>query len=374
MPLLDPTEIQALVDRGEIHAFTLDTSIFDQFGCNLGYKSLASLGQFKGTNIRVLLSAITLGEVQAHIAKEVSAAADKMRAAHNQYLKAVRSERDRTRTAQELGLVTDAPAHAAVQVAAFVSAIGAVEVPVEPGVSVAELTRLYFAAEPPFSARDGKKGEYPDAIALLSLEAWATANSAMVLAVSKDGDWHSYAEKSPRIICVRDLAGGLNFFNTESSVVAARLAALIRAGTAPLLSRAIKGELERYIEDFEIEAQSDFMFDQDRESSEVTSWYLPERAPVDVVASDEETVTLSFEVAAEADFGAYFNFSVRDAIDGDYVTIGKCIARKTETFSVRVVATVPKEEDKDPEPFEVEVEGRRILVDFEYVGPDYHDD
>jgi hypothetical protein len=371
MPVLDPKDIQVLVDSGEIRAVTLDTSIFNQFQCNLDYKSLVALGQFAGSNIKVLFSPITLGELRAHIAKELGAAAEKARAGINQYLRAMRDNRDRTEVGRQLGLDTDFVALAEQQVAAFVAKIGAVEVPVEPGVSVAEIVRRYFAAEPPFSAKDEKKSEFPDAIALLSLEAWAQTNGGYVLAISKDNDWSSYATTSGRIICVKDLPPALNFFHTESSVVAARLAARIRAGTAQALKRAIGAKLESYIEEFEIEAASDYMCDQEREHSQVMDWNLPKASPVDVLASDEESVTVSFEIEVEAEFGAHFTFSIRDPIDRDYVEIGSSSAYKTETLSVQVVATLPKEDDEDPEPFDVEVEGRNLLIDFDYVEPDH---
>src|SRR3954453_19659195 len=95
MPNLESKNIQALVESGEIVALTLDTSIFDQFQCNLGNKSFTALGQFKGTKIKVLLSPITLGEVRAHIAKKVSNAAEKARTGINQYFRAMRDDRDR---------------------------------------------------------------------------------------------------------------------------------------------------------------------------------------------------------------------------------------------------------------------------------------
>ncbi len=375
MPLLDPTDIQTLVNDGEIAAVTLDTSIFDQFQCNLDNRSLTALGQFKGTKIKVVLSPITVGEVRAHIAKQASAAAEKARTSINQYLKTMRDDRDPAEVARQLGLITDYLGYADRQVAAFVSSVGAVEVPMEPGVSVAELVRRYFAAEPPFAAKDTKKSEFPDAIALLSFEAWVGVKGGYVLAVSKDGDWKSFASKSARIICVDDLAAALNLFHTESSVVAARLAARIRADTAPALKRAIDEELERYLEDFDIEASSDFMFEQETEHSQVVSWSLPESSPVDVLASDEESVTISFEAEVEAEFGAHFSFSVRDSIDRDYVSMGSASRSATEVVRVPIVITLSKDEDEDPEPFDVEIERRGLVVDFGYVEPDWgHDE
>lgn len=374
MPVLPPEQIQVLVDTGEISALTLDTSIFDQFGCNLTYKALAALGQFRGTNIKVLLSSITLGEVRAHIAKSARDSADKARSAINQYLREWRSDRKLAEIASTLGLNNDAAEHARVQVTAFFANISAVEVPVEPGVSVAELTRLYFAAEAPFSARDGKKSEFPDAIALLSLEAWAEKAGGYVLAVSQDTDWSRYAEKSARIICVKDLAVGLNFFHKESSVVAARLAARFRQGHTPTLSRSIQSELERYIEnlDFKIEANSDFTYEEEPEHAQLLNWTVPAGATFDVVASDDDSVSLAFEIKVEAEFSARFSFSIRDSVDRDYVPMGSTSSTVSKTFDVPIVLTLPKEDvDDDPEPVEVELEGRGLVIDFDYVRPEW---
>jgi chromosome condensin MukBEF complex kleisin-like MukF subunit len=54
-----------------------------------------------------------------------------------------------------------------------------------------------------------KKAEFPDAISLLSLEAWAEANEKRILAVSGDKDWAAYAENSERIDVVSKLSDAL---------------------------------------------------------------------------------------------------------------------------------------------------------------------
>ena len=67
---------------------------------------------------------------------------------------------------------------------------------VEGNVSHDEVIRRYFATEPPFSTKERKKSEFPDALALLSLERWATQNKSLVLLVSADGDWKKLVEQS----------------------------------------------------------------------------------------------------------------------------------------------------------------------------------
>ena len=63
MPEKTSDEIKSLIANGEILAITMDTSVFDQFGCNLKYKALTSVEQFKGKDIQFVLTPVTMGEV-----------------------------------------------------------------------------------------------------------------------------------------------------------------------------------------------------------------------------------------------------------------------------------------------------------------------
>lgn len=52
----------------------------------------------------------------------------------------------------------------------------------------------YFDHRPPFSGK--KKAEFPDAVALISLENWALSLGAMIAVVSDDNDWKEYCDRS----------------------------------------------------------------------------------------------------------------------------------------------------------------------------------
>lgn len=374
MPKSTTQEIQSLVDNDEVIAITLDTNVYHQFGYNLTYKSLVAPKQFVGTNVAFLMSDVTRREVEAHIGSEIAAAAEKAAAGVNQFLKATRSDVDRATVLRELGCGLDAVARARELFDAYAAETGVEIVPVDESVSVTELTELYFDGRPPFSTRKDKKSEFPDAIALLSLEAWADAKDGYIIAISKDGDWAAYGEESDRLVVVPDLAAGLTLFNTESSVVVARIGEQLRAQKAPALSRAIAGGLERLIEEFHILANAAYYYDEEAESSRLISWQLADDARFGIMDSDTETVTVSFEVDFEAEFVANFTLSVRDGIDKDYVTIGGTTVTRTETISVPIVATIPKDELEDPEPNEVEVEARGLTIDFGYVEPDWNEE
>ena len=64
-------------------------------------------------------------------------------------------------------------------------------------------------ASPPFEEPDKKKHEFPDAIALLSLEEWAEVNKTRILAVSCDRGWAAFAAESEWIVVDSDLASAL---------------------------------------------------------------------------------------------------------------------------------------------------------------------
>jgi hypothetical protein len=102
--------------------------------------------------------------------------------------------------------------------------------------------------------------------------------------------------------------------------------------------------LERYIEDFDVEASADFIFEDEIESSQVLGWSVPESSNFDVVASDRSTVSLAFSIEVQAEFIAGISFSVRDAIDRDYVPMGSTSAHKTEKLLVPIVATLHRDE------------------------------
>ena len=76
------------------------------------------------------------------------------------------------------------------------------------GCDIKKLVISYFNQSPPFS-ESKKKTEFPDAIALESLETWAINNDKKILAISDDVDWLFFSEKSKYIDVISDLEIGL---------------------------------------------------------------------------------------------------------------------------------------------------------------------
>lgn len=369
MPKLSADEIKSLVAKKEVAAITLDTSVFDQYDCNLRYKALTALTQFKQTGVKVLFSEVTLSEVRAHIVRDARESAQKLKAAINGFDKGWRLDLDKAAVEAQLGVGNDPAERADQLIASFLDEVAGVRLELGDSVSVRDLVDLYFKAEAPFSPKDGKKSEFPDAIALLSLESWAGANGK-ILAISRDDDWRRYAETSPNIICVEDMAEGLGAFHDP--VAAARIIGSLRDGGAPSLRRQIESALERFFEDFEIEAYASHHFDEEPGGAVVETW---EVAPgdVNVVAADDDTFTVLAEIDATVEFQAYFSFSHWDGIDRDYVRLGGGSATRSREVSLQIALTFYKDDAdaENPEPHDVEVESRRLVIDFGEVEPDW---
>ena len=367
MPVKTLDEIKALIDRKSIGAITVDTSIFDKFGCNLEYKSLTALEQFKGSEVQFLLSPVIVGEVRSHIATKISQTAEKTRAGINQFLKATYSRADLQTLLESVGTHLDPIEKATEIFNLFAMRTGATIITEQ--VSSDELLGLYFGPKPPFENADNKKSEFPDAIALLSFEKWARENDTLVLAVSGDNGWQAFAENSAEIVCANELATALNLFHRDQSVFARRIANIIRHSESVQIASNIETELYSYLEDFEIEATSSYRYEEECGVVVINGWELAEDASFAVVEADGKQITLSFEVDLDVQFEANFRFFMRDGIDRDYVRLGSNWSYAVERFPVTVVATFSTHETSVPELIDVSIEGRGVSIDFGEVEP-----
>jgi hypothetical protein len=370
MPTLTDEQIKACIAAGGVGAIALDTSVFDQFGCNLGYKTLRKLDQFNGTDIAVVFSEIVAGEVKAHIAKAAEESATALKIALGKYRKGWALDFDRAAREADLGLNEDPAAFAERQFATFMQTVGATIAPVEGAVSLADVVRRYFNATSPFSRKEGKKNEFPDALALLSLETWAEANNTLVMVLSRDSDWMNYAAGSARLFCLENINEGLDYFNQEARFVATRVLAKLREGRAPELNESIDNAIQAVLDDldFQVHGASAYNYEYTPASAVLQWWQLPERAEPLVVASDDESVTFSIDVVGLVAFEAEFSFFV--SIDRDDVHFGSSMQNVEERASFPVVITVTREIDPEPEVLDIDVTRTRIDVDFGSIEPD----
>jgi hypothetical protein len=239
---------------------TLDTNIFANNHYDLERGLLAQLAQFKQGSARFILSEIVHSELKRHL---VSATATK-----RQRLICL------AREAKDSGLLPAAEAQQLVEICngaaapeaavisrleSFADATG-MEIISAATTSMQDLLSRYFSTSPPFEASGAKKKEFPDAIALMSIEAWASQSRLKVLAISNDVGWAAYATNSPHMDVQSDLATALSSFqekNAQARQLVEDLLNSINLDHPPPLKEEIVAILKGIVEDIDANAVAD---------------------------------------------------------------------------------------------------------------------
>jgi PIN domain-containing protein len=190
-------------------AVTLDSNIFFRNGFYLEGGMLGQLVQFKEGSAQFALSEIVIREVYKYLKIEGAEANGDLEKAIKKCSKnGVLS----TDAIAQLKSIHDAALGAGdaakKRLETFLNNAGCIIVTADKA-DIKELIKRYFAPSAPFEQSGKKKNEFPDAIALLSLEAWAKSNDKKILAISDDGGWVDFAKNSEFIDVERDLAAAL---------------------------------------------------------------------------------------------------------------------------------------------------------------------
>ncbi|MBJ7441924.1 MAG: DUF4935 domain-containing protein [Sphingopyxis sp.] len=368
-------------------ALTIDTSSFMRLGLNLETGLLAQLSQFHDGPTALILSEIVTREILKHLAENGRKARDSALAALDRIEQLLLVEGGGLEHAKAAAAAMgDSRAVARQRLTTFVETCGAETIPAAL-CSTDDVLKLYFNSAQPFEASGTKKHEFPDAIALLSLEKWAADNQKTILAISADKGWAAYAETSDRIDVEADLAKALEIVQehaeTAESAVANYLS-LIETGKLPDAASDIEHQLRSSLAawDYHAEAHSDFYF-------EVETWELDLDNYVLLKSDNDFNITIvrvgsgvtvarvaaKFTARAKADF----SLSNWDSYDKDYVSLGRSGASREVVFEGAFLLSLKGDLAEDPE--EIYVDRAEVVdaideVDFGEIGldPSFYDD
>ena len=372
MPKLSDDDVKAKIADGSISALTIDTNVFDKYGCNLDFAIFRRLDQFTGSAVAVLFSEIIVREVTRHIAKEAAETQRALKKALSAHGKRWKIDSAEVAPIASYRAEDDSGAAADEQFESFRDAVNGEVVPAL-GVNdrTGEILDRYFSVLTPFENKDAKKSEFPDAFALMSLEAYAQREGMSILCVSGDKGWANFCAGSERLVCIADLNQALSFFNESGRLVAEAAVNLLRAGQTEEITAEIESAIEYRLDDVDFYADgwSSVEFETEPLSATLQSidWEAA-GAPV-VIAVDSDVVTFTTLVAARVSFEASFRFEVRDSPDRDYVSLGSEDVSKETSVDFELAITVPKDPDEGMESIEVDVARRHIQVDFGTVEP-----
>ena len=369
MPHLSNDQVKSLIAEGGVFAISIDTAIFDGKLRNFENAVLRRLDQFSERDIGVVIVDVVAEEMKAHLRDDAVATQRALR-------KALRAHTNRwRREAPEgedtvLALNADAASFAKAEFDGFLKRVnGEVISAGDTPEAVQQVFRRYFAEEPPFGSADKRKSEFPDAFALLRLEALAAKQGKALICVSPDKGWIEYAAQSDHLICIGRLEEALALFNAADQHVADAIVEMWRQGKGGAFIDEISNAFEYRLDDldFDIEGRADVSFEAEPLGA-VLQHVPPQRiGQPTVIAVDGETVTFTVRVEAVVGFEASFSFYVTDSIDRDEVSLGSEEAYVEKTLPFDLTITADRSLKDGPVFHEVEVTKRRFEVDFGYV-------
>jgi len=165
-------KINDLIHAGEITALTIDTSVFERNSLALESGLLAQLEQFRESEFEFVIANTVASEVKRHLAKNATDATKALRTAlaHTAKHRALSSAHQEELTALSNLAAADDDARARKRFDDWVRRAGVNLIHEGEFGSIGEVMRRYEAGEPPFAEAGEKKQEFPDAVALSTLE------------------------------------------------------------------------------------------------------------------------------------------------------------------------------------------------------------
>lgn len=251
----------------------------------------------------------------------------------------------------------------------FLKETTAAEIVAAKNAPIDELVKAYFEGTAPFEESGKKKNEFPDAIALLSLENWAKSEDKKILAVSADRGWKDYAAASDRIDIEEDLSAAFQLLQKDvrdAQKIVSDLLTSISSGASPSLLKEIDnavqsevGSLDPYIDassyvGFEAELEElicdDFEFVADESGDYIFT----------ITQIGVGKIVANVRVLVSARVAANFSFFVSDS-EGDVGLGSESLEREAE-LDLAVLITFEGDFSVSP-PVDITIADVSILED-----------
>ncbi|QLE53974.1 hypothetical protein FD724_39865 (plasmid) [Nostoc sp. C057] len=376
-------KIKQLIEKQEIQAISLDTSIFKAEGLKLESGLLKQLGQFSDTSIKVIISEVVKNELLNHleeIPKSLYTDIDNLLKDAKTYCQ-FEGDIDLVKASIFQGRKPEEIAYERLE--NFIETICIEIIQVQGNVEVSELLNKYFKNESPFAGTGKKKNEFPDAMALMSLESWAEKNMKKVLVISRDNDWKLYCTHSQNLVFVESLSKCFELFQEVKPYnICRQLSEKYYQGELDFIKKAITRTLENQLIDFNIHIEANSSYQYEDEITDVihdgNEFKIIKKPNIIFrpITFDNNTLIVEAELSVDITIECNFYFTVWDSIDDEDVGIGANTINRQEKLDVTVLVTLIDESgnfDEDVEVDEVEIITRKIKIDFDYIEPDWRD-
>lgn len=345
MPVISIEELKQAVVGGRVGAISIDTSVVERYQYGFESGVLAKMSQFSRANTAHLALDIVLHEMRSHLTKE----ADLVRSQVKNALKPLGNSWgiDKDARAEALRILfgdQSGGARTEERLQEFLDDSSATVLTCAEFVGLAEVLSRFVETKPPFGNKEAKKHEFPDAIALLSLEGWAIKNDTTVIAVSSDGDWKRFCSESDRVYYVDDLAHALSVFQAGADDAASLFKAMLGDGKIEELDAIVLDAIAAQSDKISIvfEAAANWYYEAELVQVEVSSEtpLADQIQAFDVVEYEDDTLVLQTSLTIDVTAHFIASFQHWDSIDREYMGMGSTAVSQTEALDLDLIITV----------------------------------
>lgn len=328
-------------------AITIDTNIFRKNSWNLESGLLAQLAQFREGSVQFVMSEVVVREIFKYLKIEAKKAVEALeKARHESRKTGLMPAKASEQLDMLVKLAKPVEEAAKTRLDTYAATTGMTTIPAIHA-NMEELIARYFGPLAPFETSGKKKNEFPDAIALMSMEKWAVDEGKRILAISNDKGWSDFARDSKQIDVERDLAHALQTLQQHAKEVEAVVALLLsemEKGDEPKLMQEFTEALYEAIEVEVVDAEASSTFHIESESATLDPQDFvfaesDEGYEFAVVQIGRKKVVVQIVVSVEALAECEFSFSGRDPYYGEYVRWGDSIEYTDVDFDAVVLVT-----------------------------------
>jgi hypothetical protein len=359
----------------KFEAITIDTNIFDQNHLKLDEGLLKHLRQFKDKLTQYVLSEVIAGELKRHLTRQAQQAKDALASATRKVGDSELLFEQRYWDLLEKSDTPNAVEAAQRRFDRFLEATGC-EIISANKADMDRLIKMYFDPSAPFETSKNKKNEFPDAIALITMEDWAKQNNKKLLAITKDQGWIEFAAESDWIYTEQDLAAGLEMLQDDAEIARSIVTNFLNRmenGEEPDALERFESEIKYAVEDLMPNADGNSGFHMDTpiadvEFKSVQIVHDGDGYDLTIVESSKHAVVARLPIEVEARATATFEFQIKD--EGDYLPVASGSGDMTWKFEVGAVLTIVGDHTLTPSIMElddVELVDAPANVNFGYV-------
>lgn len=333
--------------------FTIDTNVVNRNNIKLFNGLLNKFDQYKDGPAKFILSEVVYREIEEKIFGMQNANKSKFKSVIGNF------EGARTLSVDEITLLKEvyeklkSPSESTKKsLNDFIEFSGA-EIISANNLDVQKILDLYFENQPPFG-QDNKKNEFPDAIALISLEKWAEKNNKKIVAVTNDKDWQKFAKGSEYIDACENLGIVMAMLVNAKDILPEAQKVFdevinMDSGVYFEVQEELLSAVSCLEPDFEFDGNVHYE-EQGSELESVNNEILvtgDKLLEENIVSITPQEFAFEVPVTLKVNVAVFLKATVTDSIDKDSVELGNIVVEREEEIDAQILFTCAEGEISD---------------------------